>query len=56
MLPAVTDFLLRLPPGDPVLDSIEDPVMRMSHLTLLVLFLVGVTIQLRWIQRQVHAA
>jgi len=56
MLPAVTDFLLRLPPGDPILNSIEDPVMRLSHLTLLVLFLVGVTMQLVWIQRQARTA
>ena len=55
-LPAVTDGLLRLPVGDPVLDSITDPIMQMSHLAVLVLFLVGVTIQLRWIQRQPAAA
>ena len=51
-LPAVTDGLLRLPVGDPVLTSIEDPIMKMSHLALFVLFLIGITIQLRWIQKQ----
>lgn len=51
-LPAVTDGLLRLPPSDPILDSIQDPIMQAAHLTLLVLFVVGVTIQLRWIGRQ----
>ncbi len=51
-VPAVTDGLLRLPVGDPVLTTIDDPLMRGSHLTLLVLFLVGVTIQLRWIRKQ----
>ena len=51
-LPAVTDGLLRLPVGSPILTSIEDPVMKMSHLSVLVIFLVGITIQLRWIQRQ----
>ena len=51
-IPAVTDALLRLPVGDPVLTSIEDPVMRMSHLALLVLFVIGATLQLRWIHRQ----
>lgn len=50
-LPAVTDGLLRLPVGDPVLTSIEDPIMKASHLTLLVLYLVGVTLQVRWINR-----
>lgn len=51
-VPAVTDGLLRLPVGDPVLTTVDDPLMRGSHLTLLVLFLVGVTIQLRWIRKQ----
>ncbi len=51
-IPAVTDALLRLPVGNPVLDSLEHPVMRMAHLAVLVIFLVGVTLQLRWIQRQ----
>ena len=51
-IPAVTDGLMRLPPGNPVLTSIEDPVLRMSYLGLLVLFLTGVTLQLRWIYRQ----
>ena len=51
-IPAVTDGLLRLPPGDPVLTSIEDPILKMCYLGLLVLFLVGVSLQLRWINRQ----
>ena len=51
-IPAVTDGLMRLPPGNPVLTSIEDPVLRMSYLGLLVLFLIGVSLQLRWIYRQ----
>lgn len=51
-IPAVTDALLRLPVGDPVLTSIEDPILRMCYLGLLVLFLVGVSLQLRWIYRQ----
>ena len=51
-IPAVTDALLRLPVGDPFLTSIEDPVLKMCYLGLLVLFLVGVSLQLRWIYRQ----
>ena len=51
-IPAVTDGLLRLPVGDPVLSSIEDPVLKMCYLALLVLFLLGVSLQLRWIHRQ----
>jgi len=51
-VPAVTDALMRLPVGDPVLTSIEDPILRMCYLALLVLFLVGVSLQLLWIYRQ----
>jgi len=51
-IPAVTDGLLRLPVGDPVLTSIEDPVLKMLYLVLLILFLIGVSFQLRWISRQ----
>jgi uncharacterized membrane protein len=51
-IPAVTDGLLRLPVGDPVLTSIEDPVLKMCYLGLVVTFLVGVSLQLRWLHRQ----
>ena len=55
-IPAVTDALLRLPVGSPFLDSLEHPVMRMAHLAVLLLFVVGVVFQLRWIQRHPAAA
>jgi uncharacterized membrane protein len=51
-IPAVTDGLLRLPVGNPVLTSIEDPILKMCYLALLVIFLIGVSLQLRWIHRQ----
>jgi uncharacterized membrane protein len=51
-IPAVTDGLMRLPVGDPVLTSIEDPILKMCYLCLLVLFLVGIGLQLRWVHRQ----
>lgn len=51
-IPAVTDGLLRLPVGDPMVTSIEDPLMVNSYLGLLTLFLVGITLQMRWIYRQ----
>ena len=51
-IPAVTDGLMRLPVGDPVLTSIEDPVLKMCYLGLLIIFLVGISFQLRWIHRQ----
>ena len=54
-IPAVTDGLLRLPVGNPVLTTIEDPILKMCYLGLLALFLVGLSLQLRWIHRQTHA-
>jgi uncharacterized membrane protein len=51
-IPAITDGLLRLPVGNPVLTSIEDPVLKMCYLVLLVVFLIGISLQLRWIHRQ----
>jgi hypothetical protein len=50
-IPAITDGLLRLPVGNPVLTTIEDPVLKICYLVLLVLFQVGIGFQLRWIQR-----
>jgi uncharacterized membrane protein len=52
MIPAITDFLLRIPVGDPFLTSIEDPILKMSYIVLLVLFLIGLGFQLIWIRRQ----
>jgi uncharacterized membrane protein len=51
-IPAVTDSLMRLPVGDPVLTSIEDPVLKMCYAALLFLFLVGGSLQLRWVHKQ----
>lgn len=51
-IPAVTDGLLRLPVDDPVLKSIEDPVFKKLYGGLLLLYLVGVGLQLRWIRKQ----
>jgi len=51
-VPAVTDALMRLPVGDPILSDIEDPVLKTCYLVLLVVFLIGITVQLRWIKRQ----
>jgi len=51
-IPAVTDGLLRLPVGNPVLTSIEDPTLKLCYLGLLAIFLIGIGLQLRWIHRQ----
>ena len=51
-IPAITDGLLRLPVGNPVLASIEDPVLKMCYLVLLILYVTGVSLQMRWIRQQ----
>lgn len=51
-IPAITDGLMRLPVGDPVVTSIDDPRLRSAYLVLLILFLAGAGLQLRWLYRQ----
>ena len=45
MIPAITDFLRRLPIGDPFIDSFEDPLLRQFHLAFLVVFVLGLVTQ-----------
>jgi hypothetical protein len=52
MIPAITDFLRRLPVGDPFVDSFEDPLILNFHLAFLLIYLVGLVIQLRWLKSQ----
>ncbi len=54
-VPAVTDALLRLPVGNPVATSLENPILRACYLVLLALFVVGITVQMVWISRAVRA-
>ena len=51
-VPAVTDGLMRLPVGAPIVTSFEDPILQACYLVLLVLFLLGISLQMRWIYRQ----
>ncbi len=51
MIPAITDGLLRLPVGNPVLDSIESPVLKGFYLTFLVIYLIVVLMQIRRISK-----
>jgi uncharacterized membrane protein len=55
-IPAVTDGLLRLPTSDPVINSIDDPILRGTYMALLLAFLVGMTLQIRWIRWQQRRA
>ncbi len=52
MIPAITDFLRRLPIGDPFIDSFEDPLLRQFHLAFLVVFVLGLVTQVIWLRKQ----
>jgi len=52
MIPAITDFLRRLPIGDPFIDSFEDPLLRQFHLAFLVVFVFGLVTQVVWLRKQ----
>ena len=51
MIPAITDFLRRLPVGDPFIDSFEDPLLINFHLAFLVIYLIGIILQLIWLKK-----
>ena len=52
MIPAITDFLRRLPVGDPFIDSLDSPVLQGFHLAFLGLYVLGVAAQILKLQRR----
>lgn len=52
MIPAITDGLLRLPVGDPVLTTFHDPLLRKFYLLFVVIFLVGYVMQFFWLKKR----
>ena len=52
MIPAITDFLRRLPLGDPFIDSFEDPLLMNFHLSFLIIYILIIIAQIIWIKRQ----
>ena len=52
MIPAITDFLRRLPLGDPFIDSFEDPLLLNFHTAFLVIYMVGLIAQMVWLKSQ----
>ena len=55
MIPAVTESSTRLPPGAPLVASQDAPVLQAVNLALIVVFLVGATLQVRWLRRSLPA-
>lgn len=56
MIPAITDGLSRLPVGDPVVKSVEDPLLKQFYLAFLIAYLVVLTGQLVWLRKKEKAA
>jgi len=52
MIPAITDFLRRLPVGDPFVDSFTHPLLQGFHLAFLILFLIGYGWQVITLRKQ----
>ncbi len=52
MIPAITDGLLRLPVGNPILTNPSDPMLKKFYLAFLVIFLVGYAMQFLWLRKQ----
>tara|TARA_B100000315_G_scaffold182514_1_gene171400 strand:+ start:40 stop:525 length:486 start_codon:yes stop_codon:yes gene_type:complete len=51
MIPAITDFLRRLPVEDPFVDSFEDPLLANFQLSFLLIYLSGIVIQMFWLKK-----
>lgn len=51
MIPAITDFLRRLPIGDPFVESFDDPLVVAFHLAFLLLYTITLGLQGLWLRR-----
>ena len=50
LLPGVTEMLTRFPPGNPIVASYSEPTLKIALLLVLVSFIVGLALQLRWLR------
>ncbi len=51
LIPGFTESLTRLPLGKPLVPSADAPIFQPLYGTLFFIFLIGLTLQLRWLQR-----
>jgi len=51
MIPAITETLLRLPVGAPMVTSLKDPLLQGFHLAFIVAYLVGLGLQIRILRK-----
>ncbi len=52
MIPAITDGLMRLPVGNPIVTSIEDPLLKGFYLAFLMVYVIGFVSQVVWLRKQ----
>lgn len=55
MIPAITDGLRRLPVDDPVVKTIESPLLGGFYLAFLATYIVGLILQILWLRKQAKA-
>jgi hypothetical protein len=51
-LPAITDGLLRLPIGDPILTTFHDPLLKQFYMLFAGIFVVGYMAQFIWLKKR----
>jgi hypothetical protein len=51
MIPAITDFLRRLPVDDPFADSFDDPLVIGFQMSFVLIYIVGITLQMQWLKK-----
>ena len=52
MIPAITDFLRRIPVGDPFVDSFDDPLLINFQISFLIAYLFIILTQLVWLKNK----
>lgn len=52
MIPAITDGLRRLPVDDPVITTFEDPLLGKFFMAFLVIYVIGVALQMLYLRKQ----
>lgn len=52
MVPTATETLRRLPPSDPIVSSLQSPLLRGVHLALLAALVAGLTVQIVRLRRR----
>ena len=51
IIPAITDFLRRLPVDDPFADSFIDPLVTGFHMSFVLIYMIAITFQMQWLKK-----